>query len=118
MADCPICGGHLPDEVITILADRGEIHFRDSFCHFSALEMKLFMTLYYHRPRAVPKSLLLDELYGFNGDDPDQHILTVFVCHIRKKLAKAKIAIEIDTVWGRGWALRIADRVTLLEEAA
>jgi two-component system, cell cycle response regulator CtrA len=50
--------------------------------------------------------MLLDHLYG-GMDEPELKIIDVFVCKLRKKLAQATGGKHyIETVWGRGYALR------------
>lgn len=53
----------------------------------------------------VTKRMFLDHLYG-SANEPEQKIIDVFVCKIRKKLAAAAPGKEyIETVWGRGYIL-------------
>ena len=47
--------------------------------------------------------MLLDHLYG-GFDEPEQKIIEVFICKLRKKLANAKDYLQ--TMWGRGYMLR------------
>ena len=50
--------------------------------------------------------MFLDYLYG-GMDEPEQKIIDVFICKLRKKLANASNGKDyIETVWGRGYALR------------
>lgn len=44
-------------------------------------------------------------LYDMWKDAPDQKILDVMICHIRRKLMEAQAQIRIETVWGRGWRM-------------
>jgi two-component system cell cycle response regulator CtrA len=40
-------------------------------------------------------------------DEPELKIIDVFICKLRKKLANASSGNNyIETVWGRGYALR------------
>jgi two-component system cell cycle response regulator CtrA len=40
-------------------------------------------------------------------DEPEAKIIDVFICKLRKKLADASGGLDyIETVWGRGYALR------------
>ncbi len=40
-------------------------------------------------------------------DEPDQKIIDVFICKVRKKLASLSGGKNyIETIWGRGYALR------------
>jgi two-component system cell cycle response regulator CtrA len=50
--------------------------------------------------------MFLNHLYG-DLDEPEVKIIDVFVCKLRKKLANASGGLDyIETVWGRGYALR------------
>ncbi len=55
----------------------------------------------------LTKEMFLTHLYG-GRDEPELKIIDVFVCKLRKKLATAGdgAATCIETVWGRGYALR------------
>jgi two-component system, cell cycle response regulator CtrA len=50
--------------------------------------------------------MFLNHLYG-GVDEPELKIIDVFVCKLRKKLARATGGEHyIETVWGRGYVLR------------
>ncbi len=50
--------------------------------------------------------MFLNHLYG-GMDEPELKIIDVFICKLRKKLANASSGKNyIETVWGRGYALR------------
>ena len=55
----------------------------------------------------LTKEMFLTHLYG-GRDEPELKIIDVFVCKLRKKLAHAGDGAAgcIETVWGRGYALR------------
>lgn len=55
----------------------------------------------------LTKEMFLTHLYG-GRDEPELKIIDVFVCKLRKKLAQAGDGAAgcIETVWGRGYALR------------
>ncbi len=58
-----------------------------------------------------------EPLYG-DRDEPEEKIIDVFICKLRKKLANASGGKNyIETVRGRGYALRpeLCDAVTFLE---
>lgn len=60
--------------------------------------------------RAVGPNLLHHEramltLYGMWEDAPEQKILDVMICKIRRKLMEAQAQIRIETIWGRGWRM-------------
>jgi two-component system, cell cycle response regulator CtrA len=50
--------------------------------------------------------MILDHVYA-GTHEPELKCIDVFVCLLRKKLARATGGMHyIDTVWGRGYALR------------
>lgn len=54
----------------------------------------------------LTKEMFLNHLYG-DMDEPEAKIIDVFVCKLRKKLAKVSGGADyIETVWGRGYTLR------------
>lgn len=54
----------------------------------------------------LTKEMFLNHLYG-GLDEPELKIIDVFVCKLRKKLAKALDGERcIETIWGRGYVLR------------
>ena len=46
----------------------------------------------------------MNNLYG-GMNEPDQKIIDVFICKLRKKLASASGGKNIETVWSRGYSL-------------
>ena len=54
----------------------------------------------------ITKDMFLGHLYG-GMDEPDQKIIDVFICKLRKKLIQASGGKDyIETIWGRGYVLR------------
>ena len=54
----------------------------------------------------LTKEMFLNDLYG-GMDEPHMKIIDVFMCKLRRKLAKASGGKNyIETVWGRGYVLR------------
>jgi two-component system cell cycle response regulator CtrA len=54
----------------------------------------------------LTKEMFLNNLYG-GVDEPEQKIIDVFICKLRKKLANASGGKDyIETIWGRGYRLR------------
>jgi two-component system, cell cycle response regulator CtrA len=63
------------------------------------------------RPLAT-RELIMTALYHQRGaDEAEMKIIDVFACKVRKKLKP--LAIEIHTVWGRGYRLDAATRTRL-----
>lgn len=60
--------------------------------------------------RAVGPNVLHHEramiiLYGMLDDAPQQKILDVLICKLRRKLMEGQAQIRIETIWGRGWRM-------------
>jgi len=49
--------------------------------------------------------MFLNHLYG-GMDEPEVKIIDVFICKLRKKLARAGAGKLITTIWGRGYMVR------------
>lgn len=66
------------------------------------------------RPETRTKSQLMDALYGLRmtDEEPDQKIIDVFVCRLRRKLKP--FGIKIETAWGQGYRLSAEDRQRVL----
>ena len=74
----------------------------------SPKEFAILEILCLRRGEALHKEAILGHLYG-GMDVPAAKIVDVFVCKLRKKLqAASEGGIQIDTVWGFGYVLRIA----------
>ena len=58
--------------------------------------------------KPLTKDMFLDHLYG-GMDEPEQKIVDVFICKLRKKIAALTGDDHgIQTVWGHGYVLRDA----------
>ncbi|MDJ0389221.1 response regulator transcription factor [Roseomonas sp. E05] len=66
---------------------------------FDVLEMLML-----RRGTLLTKEHFMARSYGAE-DGPDQRILDVFVCKLRRKLAAAGSAEIVRTIWGRGYVL-------------
>jgi DNA-binding response OmpR family regulator len=63
------------------------------------------------KPMAT-KEMLFSGLYALRSDDPpEQKIIDVLICKVRKKVAPYGIVIE--TVWGRGYALTAESKMKI-----
>jgi two-component system cell cycle response regulator CtrA len=72
------------------------------------LTRKEFLTLelmVLRRGTVLTKEAFLSHLYG-GKDEPEMKIIDVFICKIRKKLARAGANNLVETVWGRGYMVR------------
>jgi len=74
--------------------------------HLTTKEYQMLELLSLRKGRTLTKEQFLNSLYG-GMEEPQQKILDVFMCRLRKKLAYASGGKDyIETVWGRGYALR------------
>lgn len=72
----------------------------------TAKEYQLLELMSLHKGTTLTKEMFLNHLYG-GLDEPEFKIVNVLVCKLRKKLLDATDGEEyIETVWGRGYALR------------
>lgn len=56
-----------------------------------------------HSGRTLTKGQILSAVYVDSPEEPQEKIIDVFVCRLRRKLADTPILIE--TVWGQGYRL-------------
>jgi two-component system cell cycle response regulator CtrA len=78
----------------------------DRAVHLTGKEYAVLELLSLHKGTVVTKEMLLAHPYG-GIQEPELKIIDVFVCKLRKKLARATGGHHyIETVWGRGYVLR------------
>ena len=69
-------------------------------------EYRMLELLAMRQGTPITKEMFLSHLYG-GMDEPDQKIIDVFICKLRKKLMQASGGKDyIETIWGRGYVLR------------
>jgi two-component system cell cycle response regulator CtrA len=74
--------------------------------HLTGKEYQILELLALRKGTTLTKEMFLNHLYG-GMDEPELKIIDVFMCKLRKKLANASGGKNyIETVWGRGYALR------------
>jgi two-component system cell cycle response regulator CtrA len=77
--------------------------------HLTGKEYGILELLSLRKGQTLTKEQFLNHLYG-GIDEPELKIIDVFICKLRKKLAQATGGENyIETVWGRGYALRDPD---------
>lgn len=100
---CPTCGATLPI-AFRFDAEAGIVVGNGHAAALSAREAALFQTLNLTPGRVSDRTSLMGAIYGLEaGDDPDQKIIDVMVCKVRKKLQP--LGVKIETIHGRGWRL-------------
>ena len=78
----------------------------DQSLHLTAKEYGILELLSLRKGTTLTKEMFLNHLYG-GMDEPELKIIDVFICKLRKKLARATGGEHyIETVWGRGYVLR------------
>jgi two-component system, cell cycle response regulator CtrA len=74
--------------------------------HLTGKEFGVLELLSLRKGTTLTKEMFLNHLYG-GIDEPELKIIDVFVCKLRKKIAKSTGGEHyIDTVWGRGYVMR------------
>jgi two-component system cell cycle response regulator CtrA len=75
--------------------------------HLTGKEYGIMELLSLRKGSTLTKEMFLNHLYG-GMDEPEVKIIDVFICKLRKKIAKLSKPGEqcIETVWGRGYVLR------------
>lgn len=77
----------------------------DQPLHVTAKEYSILELLALRRGMTLTKETFLDHLYG-GMDEPEQKIIDVFICKLRKKIAAVSgHQTTIRTIWGRGYTL-------------
>ena len=91
---------------LAVNLDAHTVEVDDKPVHLTGKEYGILELLSLRKSTTLTKEMFLNHLY--NGiDEPELKIIDVFVCKLRKKLAKAcEDEIYIHTVWGRGYVLR------------
>jgi two-component system cell cycle response regulator CtrA len=91
---------------LAVNLDSKTVEVSGSRVHLTAKEYLMLELLSVRKGTSVTKEMLLNHLYG-GMDEPDQKIIDVFICKLRKKLARASFGKNyIETTWGRGYILR------------
>ena len=74
--------------------------------HLTGKEYQMLELLSLRKGTTLTKEMFLNHLYD-GRDEPENKIIDVFICKLRKKLAVACNGEQcIETVWGRGYVLR------------
>ncbi len=91
---------------LTVSLDTRRVEVDGQPLHLTRKEYGILELLSLRKGTTLTKEVFLNDLYG-GVDEPERKIIDVFVCKLRKKLTAA-IGGEnyIETVWGRGYALR------------
>jgi two-component system cell cycle response regulator CtrA len=93
------------DDLIVNL-DTKSVEINGVKVHLTNKEYQMLELLSLRKGTTLTKETFLNHLYG-GMDEPEQKIIDVFICKLRKKLADASNGKDyFETVWGRGYMLR------------
>ena len=92
---------------VNVNLDAKTVDVDGSAVHLTGKEYQMLELLSLRKGTTLTKEMFLNHLYG-GMDEPELKIIDVFICKLRKKLHLAGAAANgcIETVWGRGYALR------------
>lgn len=91
---------------VTIDLNSRSVCIDDQRLAVTAKEYSILELLALRKGTTLTKETFLDHLYG-GMDEPEQKIIDVFVCKLRKKIARlAQGEQVIETVWGHGYVLK------------
>jgi two-component system cell cycle response regulator CtrA len=94
----------LDDMVVNL--DQKTVAIAGNYVNLTGKEYGVLELLSLRKGSTITKEMMLNHLYG-GLDEPELKIIDVFICKMRKKLANASGGKNyIETVWGRGYALR------------
>src|SRR3954469_6055111 len=100
---------HCGDLAVRLGMKRAEIAGKP--VNLTGKEYAMLELLALRKGSTLTKETFLNGMYG-GMDEPELKIIDVFICKLRKKLAEASGGKDyIETVWGRGYALRAPDEV-------
>src|SRR5215470_6374758 len=92
--------------MLVVNLDTRVVSVNEKPVHLTGKEYGILELLSRRKGTTLTKEMFLDHLYG-GINEPEIKIIDVFVCKLRKKLAQATGGAHyIETVWGRGYALR------------
>ena len=91
---------------VAVNLDDKTVEVDDRPVHLTGKEYQMLELLSLRKGTTLTKEMFLNHLYG-GMDEPELKIIDVFICKLRKKLAKGMDGENyIETVWGRGYVLR------------
>ncbi len=90
---------------VCVNLDAKTVEINKQRIHLTSKEYEILELLSLRKGSTLTKEMFLNHLY--NGmDEPEQKIIDVFICKLRKKIADATGNKDfIETVWGRGYVL-------------
>jgi len=91
---------------LVVNLDTKTVEINGARVHVTRKEYQMLELFSLRKSMTLSKEMFLNHLYG-GVDEPEQKIIDVFICKLRKKLAQASNGKDyFETVWGRGYKLR------------
>jgi len=91
---------------LVVNLDTKTVEINGTRVHVTRKEYQMLELFSLRKSMTLSKEVFLNHLYG-GVDEPEQKIIDVFICKLRKKLAEASNGKDyFETVWGRGYKLR------------
>jgi two-component system cell cycle response regulator CtrA len=90
---------------LTLNLDSREVLVDGQLVHLTGKEYAILELLVLRKGMVLTKEAFLNHLYG-GMDEPEMKIIDVFICKLRKKLARGGAPHLISTIWGRGYMIR------------
>jgi two-component system cell cycle response regulator CtrA len=114
--------GHAHAVIVTgmvrVNLDAKTVEVNGQSVHLTGKEYQMLELLSLRKGTTLTKEMLMNHLYG-GMDEPELKVIDVFICKLRKKLAQATGGEHyIETVWGRGYALRDSQHAAERRRAA
>ncbi len=98
--------GQIEAGELTINVEKRTVEVAGTPVHLTGREYQVLELLAQRKHTVLSKAAILKHLYG-EGATPDPKIVDVFICNLRRKLARASEGREfIETIRGRGYMLR------------
>jgi two-component system cell cycle response regulator CtrA len=86
--------------------DRKTAEIDGARVYLTCKEYQMLELLALRKGTTLTKEMILNNLYG-GMDEPEMKIIDVWICKLRRKLANASGGKDyIETIWGRGYAMR------------
>jgi len=91
---------------VCVNLDNRSVEVDGKVVHLTSKEYAILELLAMRKGSVLTKEMFLNHLYS-GMDEPEQKIIDVFVCKLRRKLYEASGGKNyVETVWGRGYMLR------------
>ena len=104
-ANCPTCNQPLPESKIHVNLDLYQLIFRGQSFKLSQNESLLLQALIKVAPAVASREELSQAVHG--GAARSEQAIDQYIKRLRNRLSKQSIAMTINTVRGKGYALQL-----------